>query len=92
MNTSLNHVNFVAKTGCVLLEVDTEVCTEFKRISYVNGHVMATSLSPQNTRFDIRQVQFGFVAPEVALGLWFFPVSIIPLLIHTNLHLYATLT
>ena len=89
---SLNHINFVAKTGFVLFEMGTEVCTEFKRISYLNGHVMATSLSPQNPRFDTRPVQLGFVVSVVALGLRFSPVSIIPLLLYTNLCLYATLT
>jgi hypothetical protein len=92
MNVSLNHINFVVKMGFGLCEVGTEFCTEFKRISHFNGHVVAASLSPQIPRFDTRPVQLGIVVPEVALGLQFSPVSIIPLLLHTNLCLYATLT
>ena len=92
MNMSLNHINFVVKMGFVFREVGIEFCTEFKRISRFNGHVVATSLSPQIPRFDTRPVQLGFVVPEVALGLRFSPVTIIPLLLHTNLCPYATPT
>ena len=70
---SRNHINFVVKTGFVLCEVGTEFCTEFKRISHFNGHVVATSLSPQTPRFDTRPFQLGFVVPEVALGASVFP-------------------
>jgi hypothetical protein len=56
----LNHINFVVKMGFAFCEVSTEFCTEFKRISHFNGHVMAT-------RFDTRPVQLGFVVPEVVL-------------------------
>jgi len=92
MNMSLNHINFAVKMGFVLCEVGTEFCTELKRISHYHGHVVATSPSPQIPRFDTRPVQLGFVVPEVALVLRVSPVSTIPLLLHINLCLYATLT
>jgi len=54
-------------------------------------------LSPRGNLFDPRTVNFGFKVDKVALGQGFLsvfefsPVSFIPIMLHTFLHLSPTL-
>jgi hypothetical protein len=58
---------------------------------------LVAGLSPRRPGFDPRSVHMGFVVDKVALGLVFLPVlqfspvSIIPPMLHTHLHLHIAL-
>jgi hypothetical protein len=89
-NMSLIHINFEVNMGFVLCKVGTEFCTDFKRISHFNGHVMATSLSPQIPGLIPGQSTWDSCFLQWHWGYCFRPISIIPLALHV--HLYAILT
>jgi len=97
----LNSINqfFRRETGCVYCKVGTAL---LYLVSMVCGeHVewlgwLVANLSRQRRGFDARPVRVGFVVDRVAVGqfslglLQFSPVSIIPPMLHTHMHPYAT--
>jgi hypothetical protein len=59
---------------------------------------LVAGISPRKTGFDVRSVHVRIIVDKVALGqvflrvLPFYPVSIIPPMLHIHLHLHVALT